>query len=228
MPLNKGDFILLNLTVKVKDTGEIIETTFEKIAKETKIYQESKIYEPILVVLGEGRLLEKVEEEILLMNLGESKVIELEPEKAFGQRDPSKIKVIPARELTSKGISLKPGIKIETDEGLGIVRSIGSGRVIIDLNHPLAGKTLIYEVHVVKKIEDLREKLLALIHRRVPSIDVSKFNLKIENTRLVIELPSEIYSLEDLQRIKRSIVNDIEKHFKNVIKRVEFTEIYDV
>lgn len=227
MPFNKGDFILINFTARVKETGEIMDTTIEDVAKEGKIYQEEKIYEPKLIVLGEGQLLKKLEEEILSMNVGERKVIELKPEEAFGQRDPSKVKIIPAKELTNKGITPKPGVKVETDEGLAIVRSVGGGRVVIDLNHPLAGKTLIYDVHVVKRLEDNYEKLLSLIHRRLPSVDVSKFNLKINDGALIIRMPVEVYLLEGIQYIKRGIVNDIERYFKE-INSVEIIERYEI
>lgn len=227
MSLNRGDFILVNFTAKVKDTGEVIDTTIEDVAKEGKIYQENKVYGPKLIIIGEGQLLKKLEEEILSMSVGDRKIIELKPEEAFGYRDPSKVKIIPARELTSKGITPKAGTKIETDEGVAIVRSVGGGRVVIDLNHPLAGKTLLYDVHIIRKIEGEHEKLLSLIQRRLPSVDISKFDIVINNETLVIRIPVDIYLLEGIQYIKRGIVNDVEKFFKN-IKKVEIVETYEI
>lgn len=100
MPFAKGDFILIDFVAKIKETGEIFDLTIEEIAKKENIYREDEIYEPMLVVFGEGWILEGLEEELIKMNPGEQKIIELPPEKAFGSRDPSKIKVIPARELT--------------------------------------------------------------------------------------------------------------------------------
>ncbi|MEM3393442.1 MAG: hypothetical protein QXY79_00110 [Candidatus Methanomethylicia archaeon] len=75
MSLNRGDFILVNFTAKVKDTEEIIDTTIEDVAKEGKIYQENKVYGPRLIIIGEGQLLKKLEEEILSMNVGDRKII---------------------------------------------------------------------------------------------------------------------------------------------------------
>ncbi|MCC6017621.1 MAG: peptidylprolyl isomerase [Candidatus Verstraetearchaeota archaeon] len=227
MPMNKGDFVLVNYTVKVKDTDEIVDTTIEDVAKKGNIYQKDKIYEPLLLILGEGQLFKKVEEEIMLMQPGEKKTIELKPEDAFGQRDPAKVKIISAKELTSRGITPKPGIRVETDEGIAIVRSVGGGRVVIDLNHPLAGKTLVYEVDVVKKIEDLKDKMLSLIHRRIPSIDISKFTVEINEGRIRIIIPEDAYLLEGLQYMKRGIVNDVQRFIKDVSK-VEFIEVYEV
>ena len=227
MPMNKGDFVLVNYTVKVKDTDEIIDTTIEDVAKKGNIYQKDKIYEPLLLILGEGQLFKKIEEEIMSMQPGEKKIVELKPEDAFGQRDPAKVKIISAKELTSRGITPKPGMKVETDEGVAIIRSVGGGRVVIDLNHPLAGKTLIYEVDVIKKIEDLKDKILSLVHRRIPSIDLSKFIVEIDEGKIRINIPEDAYLLEGLQYMKRSIVNDIQRFIKN-INKVEFIEVYEI
>ncbi|MCS7368282.1 MAG: peptidylprolyl isomerase [archaeon GBS-70-058] len=227
MPMNKGDFVLVNYTVKVKDTDEIIDTTIEDVAKKGNIYQKDKIYEPLLLILGEGQLFKKIEEEIMSMQPGEKKIVELKPEDAFGQRDPAKVKIISAKELTSRGITPKPGMKVETDEGVAIIRSVGGGRVVIDLNHPLAGKTLIYEVDVIKKIEDLKDKILSLVHRRIPSIDISKFIVEIDEGKIRINIPEDAYLLEGLQYMKRSIVNDIQRFIKN-INKVEFIEVYEI
>jgi len=227
MPMNKGDFVLVNYTVRVKDTDEIIDTTIEDVARKGNIYQKDRIYEPLLLILGEGQLFKKVEEEIMSMQPGEKKIVELKPEDAFGQRDPAKVKIISAKELTSRGITPKPGMKVETDEGVAIVRSVGGGRVVIDLNHPLAGKTLIYEVDVIRKIEDLKDKILSLVHRRISSIDISKFIVEIYEGKIRINIPEDAYLLEGLQYMKRSIANDIQRFIGN-INKVEFVEVYDI
>jgi len=225
--MNKGDFVLVNYTVRVKDTDEIIDTTIEDVARKGNIYQKDRIYEPLLLILGEGQLFKKVEEEIMSMQPGEKKIVELKPEDAFGQRDPAKVKIISAKELTSRGITPKPGMKVETDEGVAIVRSVGGGRVVIDLNHPLAGKTLIYEVDVIRKIEDLKDKILSLVHRRISSIDISKFIVEIYEGKIRINIPEDAYLLEGLQYMKRSIANDIQRFIGN-INKVEFVEVYDI
>ena len=98
MPFDKGDFLIIDYTAKVKDENRIIETTSVDEAKKAGIYDENEVYEPKLLILGEGWLLPSLEEEISKMNEGEERVIELPPEKAFGLRDPSKIRVIPARQ----------------------------------------------------------------------------------------------------------------------------------
>ena len=103
MPLIKGDFILLNYTAKIKETGDIFDTTFEEIAKKEQLYKEGEIYEPKLIVIGEGWVLKPLDESLLSMKLRKSQIVEISPEKAFGQRDPEKVKRVPLKHLTSKG-----------------------------------------------------------------------------------------------------------------------------
>ncbi|RLE51074.1 MAG: peptidylprolyl isomerase [Candidatus Methanomethylicota archaeon] len=226
MPFAKGDFILIDFVAKIKETGEIFDLTIEEIAKKENIYREDEIYEPMLVVFGEGWILEGLEEELIKMNPGEQKIIELPPEKAFGSRDPSKIKVIPARELTRKGITPRPGIRVELNGKPALIRSVGGGRVVVDFNHPLAGKTLIYDVKIVKKLETDKEKIRALIHRRIPRIPAEKFNIRIRGGIVTIEIPEEAYFIEGLQYAKRGIARDIEKFFPSM-KSVKFIEKYE-
>ena len=93
MPLQKGDFILIDYVGKVKETGEVFDTTIEEIARKERLYKEGEIYEPKLIVLGEGWILKALEEEILKLDVGTKSTIEIPPEKAFGPRDPEKVKL---------------------------------------------------------------------------------------------------------------------------------------
>ena len=101
MPLLKGDFILLNYSAKVKETSEIFDTTFEETAKKEQLYKEGEVYEPKLIVVGEGWVLKTLDEALLTMKLGKTQIVEISPEKAFGQRDPEKIKRVPLKHLMS-------------------------------------------------------------------------------------------------------------------------------
>ena len=62
MALQKGDFILINYTAKVKETNEVFDTTYEEVAKKEHLYKEGEIYEPKLVVVGEGWVLKALDD----------------------------------------------------------------------------------------------------------------------------------------------------------------------
>jgi peptidylprolyl isomerase len=116
-------------------------------------------------------------------------------------------------------------MRLEVDNRLATVRTIGSGRVLLDFNPPLAGKTLIYEVTVQKKLKTTEEKLRALVHRRIPQIDAGKFSLNITNVALTVGVPEEAFYIEGLQIAKRGLFTDIQKFFPK-IKTVTFTETF--
>ena len=225
MPLQNGDFILIDYVGKVKETGEVFDTTIEEIAKKERLYKEGEIYEPKLVVLGEGWILKALEEEILKLDVGKKSTIEIPPEKAFGPRDPSKVKLVPLRRLVAKGITPQVGMRIEYEGKMATVRTVGAGRVQLDFNPPLAGKTLLYEVTIQKKLETKTEKINALIHRRIPVVEIEKFKLKITKTNVTIEMPEDAFYIEGIQLAKRGIAMDIQKFFPEVTT-VKFIETF--
>ena len=225
MPLQNGDFILIDYVGKVKETGEVFDTTIEEIAKKERLYKEGEIYEPKLVVLGEGWILKALEEEILKLDVGKKSTIEIPPEKAFGPRDPNKVKLVPLRRLVAKGITPQVGMRIEYEGKMATVRTVGAGRVQLDFNPPLAGKTLLYEVTIQKKLETKAEKINALIHRRIPVVEIEKFKLKITKTNVTIEMPEDAFYIEGIQLAKRGIVMDIQKFFPEVTT-VKFIETF--
>ncbi|RLF12433.1 MAG: peptidylprolyl isomerase [Thermoprotei archaeon] len=227
VPIQKGDYVLIDYVAKVKETGEIIDLTKEDVAKEARFYREDGIYEPQLVIVGEGWVLEGLDEALTQMEVGEEKTVEIPPEKAFGERDPSKVRTVPARELARRGITPRLGARIEFDGRLGLVRSIGGGRVILDFNHPLAGHSIVYEVKVVSKIEGNEDKVLELLHRRFRRIPKDRFKIKLEENVLDIEVPEEAFTLEDLQYAKRGLVIDIQRYMPQ-IQAVRFHETYTI
>ncbi|MEM1761970.1 MAG: FKBP-type peptidyl-prolyl cis-trans isomerase, partial [Desulfurococcaceae archaeon] len=99
MPFNKGDFLLVEYTVRVKETSTVIDTTDAELAKRENVYESSRIYGPTLIVLGKNWLNAYVEEELSKMGENEEREIEVLPEKAFGERDPNKVKVFSLREF---------------------------------------------------------------------------------------------------------------------------------
>jgi len=225
MPLQKGDFILIDYVGKVKETGEVFDTTIEEVARKERLYKEGEIYEPKLIVLGEGWILKALEEEILKLDVGTKSTIEIPPEKAFGPRDPEKVKLVPLKRLVAKGITPQIGMRVEYEGKMATVRTVGAGRVQLDFNPPLAGKTLVYEVTVQKKLETKTEKINALIHRRIPIVEIEKFKLKITKASVTIEMPEDAFYIEGIQLAKRGIAMDIQKFFPEVTT-VKFIETF--
>jgi len=225
VPIQKSDFIIVDYTGKVKETGEVFDTTSEEIAKEKKLYKEGDIYEPRLVVVGEGWVLKALDEAIPTFKLKKKETVEVPPESAFGNRDPEKIKLVPIRRLAARGITPRLGAQIEYDKRLATVRTMGSGRVTLDFNPPLAGKTLVYEATVQKKLKTAEEKISALIHRRIAAVEAEKFDFKVEKANVTVNMPDEAFYVEGIQLAKRGIALDIQR-FLPELTAIQFVESF--
>jgi peptidylprolyl isomerase len=163
-----------------------------------------------------------LDEALANANTGDKLSVEIPPDKGFGERDPNKVKMVPQRKLGEKADEVKVGDVVEIYERTGIVRYIGSGRVQIDFNHRFAGRTLTYDVNIIKKLESNNDKVMFLIKRRL-SIDDEKIKIDLLESTLEIELPEETFMVEGLQIIKRAVANDIFK-FVTALSSIKFIE----
>ncbi len=225
MSLKNGDFILVNYTLKIKETSETVGTTLENVAKEAKLYRGEEHYEPFFIIVGEGWVPKGLDEALLGLEVGKPATVELPPEKAYGLRDPKKLRLVPLRKFTADGLTPVPGLQVNMDGKTAQIRSVGAGRVQVDYNHPFAGKTLIYDLTVEKTIESEEDKVRNLVHKRIPTVEEEKFAIKIQQGKLEIEIPEEAFFLEGVQVEKRTVTVDVEKYLPK-IETVTFLEVF--
>ena len=227
MPLENGTLILADYTAKIKDTGQIIDTTRKVDAEKAGNADPTRTYEPRLIAVGEGWVLKGLDEALAKSDTGQTLDVELTPEKAFGVRDPQRVSRIPIRKFGEKADELSVGAEIEVDNRVGIVRAIESGRVFVDFNHKYAGKTLEYNVDIKEKLDSNDSKVEALIRRRIPiEKEKVKFQFEDGDKSVKIIIPSDYFLVEGLQIIKRGISQDLFKFIKPLDK-VDFVEEYE-
>lgn len=225
MPLEIGTLILADYTGRVKDTGQIIETTRKTDAESAGNADPTRTYEPKLIAVGEGWVLKGLDEALGKIDPGQTLDIELAPEKAFGARDPNRVSRIPVRKFGEKAGDLSVGSEVEVDNRVGIVRSLESGRAIVDFNPRYAGKTLLYNVEVKERLDAKGAKIEALIRRRLP-MEKTKVKFDASETKVKVTIPNDYFLLEGLQIIKRAISTDLFKFIK-ALESVEFVEGYE-
>jgi len=223
-PVKEGDFLLLEMTGKSVDTGDVFDTTDEELAKEEGIYDENRTYGPRLVVVGESYVLKGLDDKLPGLKLEESAEVEIPAEEAFGERNQDNVRTMPFRILRSKGVNPVPGQQIEMDGRTAQVRSVAAGRVQLDYNHPLAGRKIAYEVKPTTRYEGDEEKIRALIGRRFFGIDLALFKIKVLKKKVRIEIPEEIFFGENIQIAKRGVAMDIHRYFEDV-DEIEYNEI---
>ena len=214
MKIKAKEFIEIEYTGRIKEDNLIFDTTDEKLAKENNLYNENMSYGPVIICLGEGQVLKGLEEELIDKETEKEYTVELTPEKAFGKKDPKLIQLIPTSKFSQQNIRPVPGLQLNIDGLLGIVKTVSGGRTLVDFNHPLAGRDIIYKVKINKIITDDNEKVKAYLK---VSLNIKDFNLKIENNIAKItfkkELPKEIS-----ERLNKKITELVPN-----IKNIEFT-----
>ena len=158
MALKNKDFIEVEFTAKNKETGEIFDSNRKEDLKKMGSKAEAK---PFVFCLGEGMFLKGIEDYLINKDLG-NYTIELSPENAFGKRDPTQIQMMPMKVFQDQDVQPFPGAMYNFDGKIAKVLTVSGGRVMVDFNNPLAGKDVIYEVKINRKIDDLNEKVKSL------------------------------------------------------------------
>ncbi len=226
MTFNKGSLILIDYTAKVKDSEEIFDTTIEEDAKKHSIHEPNVKYQPKLVSIGEVSypVLKGLDEALAKTTVGDKLTVEVTPDKGFGERDSGKVRMIPIRKLGEDAEKVSVGDTIEVDNKRGIIRFIGSGRVQIDYNHRYAGKTILYDVNVVKSLDSPHDKVDGILKNRLPLED-SKITFELKDKEVNITIPEEILRADGLQIMKHFIQLDIFK-FVPSLDKVNFIETH--
>jgi FKBP-type peptidyl-prolyl cis-trans isomerase SlyD len=185
--MQRGDFVTINYTARIKDSQKVFDTTCEDIARKEGIHTEHATYGPVTIIMGAGHVISGLEKALLTMDIGEEKEVHIEAEDAFGNRDRSLIVKIPLKEFRQHGLFPRPGMRIEINNKWATVRSVSSGRVTLDFNHPLSGKTLHYLVHVLGTVDNPKEQIEALLRLHNITGEVAThengFNVKITNLK---------------------------------------------
>jgi FKBP-type peptidyl-prolyl cis-trans isomerase 2 len=144
--VENGDTISVNYVGKLED-GTVFDTSEKEAASEAGIYNEMRDYEPLTFTVGAGQMIKGFDEGVVGMKLGEEKTIEIPPEEAYGEYMEEY-----ARELPRDAVDFIPevGMQLATETGLkGTVTEVSEENFIVDFNHELAGKTLIFKIKVV-------------------------------------------------------------------------------
>lgn len=225
MVLQIGDFVRIDYVGKIKESGKVFDTTLKKIAKEHGIYDEKFKFKPAPIVVGAGHVIKGLDEALVGMEVGEKKIVEIPPEKAYGERNPNLVKVLPLKEFKRRGITPIPGMRVEIDGKIGKIQSVGGGRVRVDFNYELAGKVLEYEVTVREKINKTEEKVRLLLEFHMPYAKPNDHDIKIKDGKVEITLADVTKIKSESMLAKHMIAKDIFKFIEG-INEIEFKEIF--
>jgi FKBP-type peptidyl-prolyl cis-trans isomerase SlpA len=139
LAIGPGTKITLHFSLQL-DNGEMVDTNFER--------------DPATFTVGDGNLLPGFEKALFGMLEGEHKTLVIKPEDGFGQRNPNNIQEI-ARSQFSPDLELSEGLMLsfadaQKTELPGVVQRYDADVVVVDFNHPLAGRDILFEVSILK------------------------------------------------------------------------------
>ena len=205
--MEEGDLILIDYVGKTSE-GEIFDLSNEERAKEEGVYNERMNYQPVPVLLGEGYVIDGLEEALMDMEVGDEKEdLEIPSDKAYGKRDSDQIQTYPEREFNKQDVNVRVGDQIMVGNRKGKVLSKGSGRVRVDFNHPLSGEDLVYEVEVLEEVEDDEEKA-----RKIFDYRLGHGEIEFEDGKVVVDHDIEGHDHQLPENLKEELREEILEH----------------
>jgi len=138
LPVDKGTHVKLHFALKIRG-GDVVDSTFEK--------------EPATLEIGDENLPENFEALMMGMKAGDRQTFEVSPEKGFGQHNPNNLQTFRRHEFSADMV-LEPGVVVSfadarQQELPGVISRVEGDEVEVDFNHPLAGRTLEFEVEIL-------------------------------------------------------------------------------
>lgn len=211
MAIKKHDFVEIEYTGKLKD-GLVFDTTDEKVARDNNIHNPNMSYGPATICIGEHQIIRGLDDNLVGKNIGKSYTVELKPEEGFGKKSTKLIQLIPTSRFKQENINPVPGLQINIDGIIGIVKTVTGGRTIVDFNHPLSGKDIVYDVKLNKLVTDKKEKIKAFV----------KISL---NQDIEVKKEKDSFNIELKQDISKEIKKKVKEKLKEIIKvkKVIFT-----
>lgn len=138
--------------MKTVENGVFVKLCYTGKLAQGEEFEPDRKCQPIEFQVGAGEVIKGFEEAVVGMREKEKRIFTLDPDDAYGERDERLQRAFEKDDLPpdfSAGVGEM--IAIETDKGdqfLATVRDVNEEAVILDLNHPLAGKSLTFEVEV--------------------------------------------------------------------------------
>ncbi len=206
--VNEKDFVEIEYVGRIKGSNKIFDLTDEELAKKEGVYSEKMKYGPVIICLGQAHLLKSLDKKLEGKEVGKKYKIELSLDESFGRKDPRFVRVISKANFNKHKVNPFPGLQVNIDGKIGVIRSVTGGRVVVDFNHPLAGRELIYEIKINRKVTDIKEQLKGLLD--FMGLGDTKIETKEGKMNVVIK-----------KKLPREVTKKVEEEIKRLISGKE-------
>jgi FKBP-type peptidyl-prolyl cis-trans isomerase SlyD len=132
--------------------GSLVRFEYTLSDENGKVLQSNKGKDPITYTHGQREIIPGLEKGLSGMEVNEEKSIRVQPEEAYGPVDPKGFKEVPKTEIPAAGLKVGAALSARDPKGedhVIHVREVKNETVVLDFNHPLAGKTLDFSVKVL-------------------------------------------------------------------------------
>ena len=195
MEIKNKDFIEIEFSAKIKD-GEVFDTTYKEEAKKMGVEENS--VKPLIMAVGYEMVVPGLDKDLIGKEINKEYSVEIGFKEAFGKRDPTLIQMVSLNNFKEENVMPQRGMQFSLDGRLARILSVSGGRVLVDFNNALAGKNVVYEYKIIRKVEDKKEQLDALqefFFRK-------NFDSEINEKEIKLRIDKEFSPLFDLMKGK--------------------------
>lgn len=135
----------------VKD-GSVVSLQYTLSGEDGKTIESNKGKGPLKYTHGSRQIVPGLEKELAGMKVGEEKRVTVTPEEGYGPVNPNGFQEFPKDKIPSEGLKVGTVLMAKGPQGQQVpvrVHEIKEKTVVLDLNHPMAGKTLVFDVKVL-------------------------------------------------------------------------------
>jgi FKBP-type peptidyl-prolyl cis-trans isomerase 2 len=223
--MEEGTIVHVDYELYNAETGDLIETTREEVAKEHEAHQEGRTYQPMVCVVGGGQLIPGFEAALADAKANKETEVTIEAADGYGEKDSTQIETISIDKLiraVQDPNSLYIGAPVNINNRQGYLSYLAAGRARIDYNHPMAGKTLKYTFKIVKVVEGKEDQVIALLEANTGH---KEFHVSFDGDDLNIIIPQTMLFDTNAAMLKFRLVTTIRDAVE--CGKVSFIEVHE-
>ena len=136
LPIDSGTSVTLHFSLALEN-GHVVDSNFET--------------SPATFTIGDGNLLPGFETPLMGLVDGDEREFSIPPEHAFGQHNPQNVQSVERKNFSPEELELGTMFSFRNGDGElpGVVVEVNDGEVMVDFNHPLAGKNILFNVRII-------------------------------------------------------------------------------
>jgi FKBP-type peptidyl-prolyl cis-trans isomerase 2 len=147
-----GPAAAVDLPLESVQLGAVVHLRFTLRSQAGEVLDGNAGRSPLVFTVGAGEVIQGLERGLMGMTTGETRRITVEPADAYGAWDPAAVSEVPRDRLPTDAREVGARVRARTQSGREVwarVREVGEATALLDLNHPLAGQTLVFDVEIV-------------------------------------------------------------------------------